>query len=76
MGVLNGLDPVKQLEPCKVGRTIIELEPDDAQILIQALEDPRWTARALSNALRDRGVFLAKDTLDNHMKRTCRCSKI
>ena len=76
MGLLDGLTPVKQIEPCKVGRTIIELDPDDAQIMLQALEDPRWTARALSNALRDRGVGLAKDTLEAHMKKTCRCSKI
>lgn len=76
MGLLDGLEPIKNIEPCKVGRILIELEPGDAQILIQALEDPRWTARALTNALAGRGISIARDTLDNHMKRTCRCSKI
>jgi hypothetical protein len=76
MGLLDGLSPVKQLEPCKVGRTIIELEPSDAQVLIAALEDPRWAPRGLSKALSSRGVNIAPDTLQNHMKKMCRCSKI
>jgi hypothetical protein len=76
MGILDGLEPIKNIEPCKMGRIIIELEPSDAQILIAALEDPKWTARALTNALASRGLSIARDTLDSHMKRTCRCSKI
>jgi len=76
MGLLQGLNPVKPIEPCKVGRTIIELDSDDAQILLDALTDSRWTARALSKALSERGITLAKDTIDSHMKKVCRCSKI
>ena len=76
MGLLDGLSPIKPIEPCKVGRTIIELEPSDAKVLIEALEDTRWAPRGLSKALQSRGVNLAPDTLQNHMKRTCRCSKI
>lgn len=76
MGILDGLEPIRNIEPCKVGRIIIELEPSDAQILIAALEDPKWTSRALTNALATRGLSIARDTLENHMKRTCRCSKI
>ena len=57
-------------------RTIIELEPSDAQVLIAALEDSRWAPRGLSKALSSRGVNLAPDTIQNHMKKMCRCSKI
>ena len=76
MGLLDGISPVKQLEPCKVGRILRELELDDSKTLEAALADPRWTARALSIALSERGVGLAKDTIEAHMKKTCRCSKI
>jgi hypothetical protein len=76
MGLLDGLTPVRDIEPCKVGRTILELEPDDQKVLVQALDNDQWTSRALSIALRGRGVILAKDTIHNHRTKTCRCSKI
>ena len=76
MGLLDGISPIKQLEPCKVGRTLRELDIDDSKTLEAALADPRWTARSLSIALSERGVGIARDTLEAHMKRTCRCSKI
>jgi hypothetical protein len=76
MGILDGLTPLKDIDPCRVGKLILELEPSDQQILIQALEDERWTARALGLALNARGITISKDTLQTHMKKTCRCSKI
>lgn len=76
MGILDGLDPIKEVLPCKIGRILLELEPGDAKILQDALEDSRWTARALTQALISRGITVARDTVDAHMKRTCRCSKI
>jgi len=76
MGILDGLTPLKDIDPCRVGKLILELEPSDQQILIQALEDERWTARALGLALNARGVTISKDTLQAHMRKTCRCSKI
>jgi hypothetical protein len=76
MGILDGLTPLKDIEPCRAGKLILELEPDDQQILLAALEDDRWTARALALALNARGLTIAKDTLQAHMRKTCRCSKI
>lgn len=76
MGILDGLEPIKNIDPCRVGKLILELEPSDQQTLIAALEDDRWTARALTNALNSRGITIARDTIQAHMKRTCRCSKI
>jgi len=75
MGILEGLTPVKDIDPCKVGRTLMELEVDDRAVLILALEDERWTSRALSAALRSRGVTLSRDTIQNHRSNTCRCSR-
>jgi hypothetical protein len=76
MGLLDGLEPTKNIDPCRVGKLILELEPDDQKVLLAALEDDRWTARALAIALNGRGITIAKDTIHAHMKRTCRCSKI
>ena len=76
MGILDGLTPVTQLEPCKVGRIIIELEPGDAKVMVDAMQDERWTPTGLANALTARGIQVTPDTLRSHMKRTCRCSRI
>jgi hypothetical protein len=76
MGILDGLEPTKNIDPCRVGKLILELEPDDQKVLLAALEDDRWTSRSLAMALNSRGITIAKDTIQAHMKRTCRCSKI
>jgi len=76
MGILDGLEPIQHREPCRVGKIILELKPDDQQILLEALSDDRWTARSLMTALNARGISIARDTIHSHMKRTCRCSKI
>ncbi len=76
MGLLDGLTPIKPGEPCKVGRVIKELDTDDSATLILALEDERWTHRALAHALTARGVNFATDTIRAHRENTCRCSKI
>jgi len=76
MGLLDGLEPLKPIQLCRVGKLLLELEPGDQQTLTTAMEDGRWTPRALTNALNSRGITIARDTLQAHMKRTCRCSKI
>ena len=76
MGILDGLEPIQHREPCRVGKLVLELDPDDQKVLLAALEDDRWTSRALAMALNARGITIAKDTIQSHMKRTCRCSKI
>ena len=76
MGILDGLEPIQHREPCRVGKLVLELEPDDQKVLLAALEDDRCTSRSLAMALNGRGITIAKDTIQAHMKRTCRCSKI
>jgi len=76
MGILDNLTPEKPLEPCRAIQAALDLEPKDAQTLLEALTDPRWTASGLSNALRARGVTLAADTIRSHTRKLCRCSKI
>jgi len=76
MGILDGLNPERNIEPCKVGKIIIDLAPEDRTVLIDAMLDERWTPRALAKALTARGIHLSPDTVQAHMKRTCRCSRI
>ena len=60
MGILDGLEPIQHREPCRVGKLVLELEPDDQKVLLAALEDDRWTSRALAMALNGRGITIAK----------------
>lgn len=76
MGILNGLSNVKKIDPCKVGRTLLDLDEDDRAILTKALEDPNWSGHALSNSLRPFGIILAADTIRQHTQGACRCSRI
>jgi len=75
MGKLIGLNPDKPIEPCKVGRLLLELDEDDAQVLIDAMANPKWTSRALAKALTERGVNITGDTLKTHTTKACRCSR-
>lgn len=76
MGILDNLTPEKPLEPCRAIQAALELDPEDARTLLDALNDSRWTPSGLSNALRARGVTLAADTIRSHVRKLCRCSKI
>jgi hypothetical protein len=75
MGKLAGLNPDKPVEPCKVGRLLLELDSDDAQVLLEAMSNPKWTSRALAKALSERGVTITGDTLKSHTVKACRCSR-
>lgn len=74
--MLEGLTPEKEPQPCRAITLALELEAKDAQILLDAYNNPRWTANALANALRARGVNISKDTIRNHKEKTCKCLKI
>lgn len=75
MGMLDGLTPHKDIQPCKVGQMLLELETSDATILQDALTNGLWSAHGLSKALRTRGIAMSPDTLRAHMQKACRCSK-
>jgi hypothetical protein len=76
MGLLEGLTPEKPLEPCRAISAALELDAEDARILLDAYEDERWSPTGLSNALRARGITLAADTIRLHKRKECRCSRI
>lgn len=76
MGILDDLTPDKPLEPCRAIQAALELDADDARILLDAYQNERWSATGLSNALRARGLTIAADTIRLHKRNQCRCSKI
>lgn len=73
--MLEDLNDPKPAEPCRAITLALELEPADARILLDAYDNPRWTATALSKALRARGVTLGKDTIRAHREKSCKCLK-
>lgn len=75
--MLEGLEPVKnRVYYCKVDLLKDELEPNDYQILLDAIaDDKKWSAKGLQTALKMRGVTLADTTIAKHRNQTCNCYK-
>jgi hypothetical protein len=72
--VLEGLEPQKQNFTCKVAIVRDSLDESDQEILLAAIIDERkWGAKTLSNALKGRGISLADTVISRHRKRACRC---
>jgi hypothetical protein len=73
--MLEGLSLPTRRFPCAV-RTLVEtLEPKDAAIFKDAVENDEWKSKTLSNALRDRGIVIGDDSISRHRKGQCSCSK-
>lgn len=77
MGILDGLEPVPLLRPCKVRRILESLDKEDRKVLETAIADRnKWTSYALSRALSVRNIDIKADTLSIHRRGDCSCSKI
>lgn len=74
--MLENLEPVVNVLPCKVRTTLKQLEAKDAEILNKALSDDRWTAYSLSRALSERGLALSDKVISKHQSNGCSCAKI
>ena len=72
--MLEGLEPPqKTASYCKVAEVAKDLEAKDAAILQQSVDDPRWSGKALSLALRKYDIRISDTTLLRHRKRECNC---
>lgn len=77
MGLLEGLEPGKQIRPCRVRTVLAQLDAKDAAILLTAINDANtWAIRTLSNALKQRGIQLSDSALTAHRRNSCSCEKI
>jgi hypothetical protein len=72
--MLEGMKPpVRETAFCKVQFTAEQLSEADRQILLSAADDTDWTGKALSRALKERGIFISDTTLLRHRQRHCQC---
>lgn len=71
--MLEGLEPPLAESLCKVSRQAAELSKEDFEILQAALDDPRWSASALSNALSARGFAIGDGAIRKHRAKNCCC---
>jgi len=69
----NMKPPVKTNQFCKVQFTAEQLSQADKDILLAAADDPEWTGKALSRALKERGIYISDTTLLRHRQRHCQC---
>lgn len=74
--MLEGLAPKSKEPICYLmSKAVNELDEKDLAILVEALNDPRWTETGLSEALTTRGFKVSRGVLHKHMIGTCGCAK-
>ncbi len=74
--MLEGLQPKQKEALCGLMRkAAAELDADDYKILMDAIDDPRWTSNGLAEALRERGFQVHKNAVGEHRKGACICAR-
>ena len=73
--MLQGLEPPKVESLCKVARQAAELSKEDFEVLQASLDDPRWSANALANALTARGFVIGDGAIRKHRAKNCCCAR-
>jgi hypothetical protein len=73
--MLEGLSLPKKVFPCRI-RTVKEaMTPADQKILDDAVMNPEWPYKTLSNELSKRDVKVSDVVLKNHREKRCSCWK-
>ena len=71
--MLENLTPPEPKRSCKVGQLIDKLEKKDKEILIAALANPDWAAKALARELTARGLQITDHPILRHRRKECAC---
>jgi hypothetical protein len=71
--MLEGLAPKGKDNICVLMSRAAELSPEDFQILMDAVADPKWSSNGLSVALHERGFKVHKNAVGEHRKKICAC---
>lgn len=75
--MLEGLTPPpKNAGSCKVATITETMTDSDKQILLDAVDNPKWQLKTLSKALGERGVQISDSPLTNHRQKTCACYRL
>jgi hypothetical protein len=72
--MLENLKPIHKIGSCKVRTYYETLEPSDAKLLRQYVDDvDGWNSWALSKALRNKDVILDSKVITRHRDKHCTC---
>ena len=75
MPILAGMEPPEKERICAFMRSAVEqLEDEDIEHLINALQDPRWQHNALAMELFRRGFKCNRDQVRLHRTKKCTCA--
>lgn len=61
--MLEGLEPPKPNRKSRIEEVLETLDAKDQKILLDALNNPDWSANGLSVALRQRGITLSSSSI-------------
>lgn len=64
--MLEGLELPKPKSKSRIDELLRELDTKDQKILLDALDNPNWSANGLSNALRARGLSLSSSSIHRY----------
>jgi hypothetical protein len=71
--MLENLKKPERQSSCIIRSILYKLNPEDYQILTDALVDPEWSAQALATGLRENGIIVAANSIVRHRKGGCSC---
>ena len=71
--MLQGMTPPIKEMLCAVMERAADLEPADLKVLLDSLEDKRWSNNALAAELTRRGFEISESTVRKHRSKTCCC---
>ena len=74
--MFENLVPPSIEKMCSLAKEMKTLNDKDLKIFIEALDDPRWTHKALTVAVVGRGFKTNERALRSHRKKECLCSTI
>lgn len=72
--MLEGLTPPNK-DLCALMDSATNLEPADLKILLDALEDKRWSNNGLADALTTKGFKASESTIRKHRNKVCICAR-
>jgi hypothetical protein len=73
--MLEGLTPPTKERLCAVMSRASELKAEDLTILLEALQDSRWSNNGLADALKERGFEVSESVIRKHRSKKCCCAR-
>lgn len=74
--MFENLVPPSTAKTCSLAKEMLTLSDKDLKLFLEALDDPRWSHKALTVAVISRGFKTNEKALRAHRKKECLCSTI